>query len=723
MSQFDFPRINFHGSVLFDVATANNGRFDPLQVYDQVLARPIIPPIVNLTPDLIPSVKAAGYTVQPGNYVEISSINTVELFDQWATQVLGKCSLDSEYWALYGLVPLTNPTTDGVQEMLNAGWVQPGYWNYFGDMSVFTEDVQITGIQLPDGNGGVSTYVPGNTSGCPAGFLPLLGANFSFHEDFYAQNPKTSAMFCDVDSIGQTCTQLFFGNAGVYNPNSSTPKTYFSGKPCKATFNWLGISKVINWFADLLMPMSGCAYFYTTIDLTQGTTDPSFQQALNQAAGYSVTHLSVKILVHQVYEVHNPDYSTMPTVPLGNNQTPVHKNPARAAISGSITPFVPGDMTTNTIGRILKNPTSANPTADTSSMDIPTTQAGVKVTLKSPLQLCPAFLKINEAYGMISLDLIGTISEYGIGFLPTLGYGGPTSILPFQSFENYDFGTLNLVFYPDNGSPSITIGQLTHIDNYNMANFIAQGGVFDFALPANVDWSLGSFQLLSGLSPLMVEDDYLIITDQQGTYAEQNQPAGYGYKSDGSGRGPVILRVFRRGIPVSSSSPVTGVYQFPGSTGIISTPFHFYDGVSFVYPVNQAGCTQYVFAITPNQQFPSGPGQGLYFAANNYSITTRVLDAFSRLDPYLEGLLPITWDVIMNEVLKNYETVLPIMYAVLPFTEQNWTEPNTLRYLLGAIDESAWSEPYYMPVTRELSAKQRKLLQKWANDLLNQPNS
>jgi hypothetical protein len=94
------------------------------------------------------------------------------------------------------------------------------------------------------------------------------------------------------------------------------------------------------------------------------------------------------------------------------------------------------------------------------------------------------------------------------------------------------------------------------------------------------------------------------------------------------------------------------------------------------------------------------------------------LYGFPELDPYLSGNEPITWDLILNNVLMNYGTVVPIMSKIIPFEESNWAEPNTLRYLLGVIDDANWGEPYYMPVTRELSANQRALLQKWANGIL-----
>ncbi|MDI1324044.1 MAG: hypothetical protein PSV36_14930 [Algoriphagus sp.] len=723
MSQFDFPRINFHGSVLLDVATANNGRFDPLRVYDQVKAAPVLPPRVYITDDQLGEVKTMGYSVTPDgdqNYVEISPINTTEIYDQWAQVTLGTFKPDASYKRLYDFIPLTGTSTP-----LSSNWITPGYWNYFGDLSIFAEDIRITGVQLPDGAGGVETWTPDNSSGCPQGLAQLLGTSLSFHQDFFDPNSRTSAMFCDVDSIGQTCTQIFYGKAGIYSKESN--QTFFAGKPCKSTFNWMSLCKVLNWYAGLLMPMSGSAYFYSTIDLTNGSCDPALQQVLNQYAGTNVTSLSMKIMLHQVYEVHNPDYSVMPTQPLGNNNTSVRKNPARAVFSGSITPCLSGDMTTNTISRILKNPLSASPTIDIQpfiSQNLVPVPVGsnTPVSLITSAQLPPAFLKVNPVKSLISLDVINTICEFGTGLGEYSPYGGDTSIPPFTGFENYDFGQLSLYFSPDNGSTPILIGSIDFANDYNMSTFLARGGVMDFPMPSNINWAEGTFQLKSGGSNLMVEDDFLILSDQQGSYAEQNQAPGYGYKSDGSGRGPVFLRVLYRGQPVPQSNPVLGVYQYvdPSSGNPVNTPINFYDGMMFNYPVDKAGCMQYVFAITPQQQIPvnASPAQSFYFSANSYSITSRVLADFPNLAPYLNGTLPITWQVIMDNVLSNFETVLPIMYAIIPFKEENWSDPVTLQRLLLLTDEKSWGGYMFMPVTREISAPQRALLQKWAKQKL-----
>ncbi|MFC3879799.1 hypothetical protein ACFOSV_06410 [Algoriphagus namhaensis] len=720
MSQFDFPRINFHGSVLLDVPTGNNGKFSPLKIYNQDAALPYTPPRVYIISSLVSTVQSKGFTVKLDSdspyenynqYVDIDTISN-ENYEKWAIHHLGKSGLDDKFIPLYEIIPLDG---EGPQPMLIDAMVQPSYWNYFGDLSVYVEDIRITGIQVPDGHGNVSTYTPGNSSGCPAGLAQLLGESFSFHTDFFNPNSKTSAMFCDVDSIGDTCTQMFYSKAGIYDSTSGQKKTFFTGVPCKSAFTWLSLCKTLNYNNGLLMPMSGGTYFESTITLDSNKVDSALQQDWNQYAGENVDKLSMKILLHRVYEVRNPDYSKMPTKPIGNNRTSVKKNPARVAFSGSLCPFKEGvDMTTHNVGRILKNGIKNNPTINYSNIDAPQPLGyNVPLTFPKTVQLPPAFVHVNPTDKVISLDIINTICEYGKGFGPYSDYGGITSIPPFLSWENYDFGLLYLFFVPDDGSPGIKIGQIDHTNDYNVETFLARGGVMDFPIPSGVsDFSKGRFGLYtSSYSELLIEDDYLLLSDQQGSYAEQGQAASEGYKSDGPDRGPVLIRCFYRGKPLQGS--VDGKVR-NGNTNELSD-FTFYDGVPFEFGALEPGCTQYVLGVTPEQyNEPGSPAEGLYFAANGYSVINRVLAKKAYLEKYLDKSEPLTWDVLYDEILSNYHSVLPIMNAILPFDSGSWSDPSTMGFMLNLVTPEAWGNYMYMPVTRELSKNQQALLVLWA---------
>ncbi len=722
MSQFDFPRINFHGTVLLDVPTGNNGKFGPLKIYDQDAALPYTPPRVYVIPSLVTTVQSKNFTVQTdpnspysaySQYVEISSV-TNDNYEKWAVCHLGESGIDDDYIPLYEIIPLD----DDSSQTLATGMVQPSYWNYYGDLSVFAEDIRITGVQVPDGQGNVTTYTPENSDNCPAGLAQLLGQSFSFHQNFFSDNPRTTAMFCDVDSIGDTCTQMFYTQAGIYGTQNQQQKTFFTGAPCKSAFTWLSLCKTLNYNNPLLMPMSGGTYFESTITLDSTNVDPALQQDWNQYAKFNVDKLSMKILLHRVYEVRNPDYSKMPTKPLGNNKTDVPKNPARVVFSGSLCPFKDGvDMTTHNVGRILKNEVANNPSIDYSQMSIPQPlNYQVPLTFPQKVQLPPAFVNVNSGENVISLDIINTICEHGVGLGSYSDYGGVKSIPPFLSWENYDFGTLSLYWLPDDGGAGKFIGSIDHANDYNVNTFMARGGVMDFPLPNSVaDFSKGQFGIFNADNDeLLKEDDYLILSDQQGSYAEQGQLPSEGYKFDGAGRGPIILRCFYRGEPLQGSK--AGKIRNANTNAL--SDFTFYDGVQFEYDTSEPGCVQYVLGITPEQYNAPTPAQGLYFAANAYSVITRVLAKKEDLEQYLNGTTPLTWDVLYDEILSNYHSVLPIMNAILPFNPNTWSEATTMKYMISMTDPAGWGNYLYMPVTRELSKNQQALLQLWAKQVM-----
>jgi hypothetical protein len=728
MSQFNFPRINFHGSVLLDVATANNGRFSPLMVYNQQEAAPYEPPRIYFTlqqktevendyPGVFKFLQEKDSTGEIAYFLIIATVNTPDLFIEWAVCNLGTSPYDKPYWPVYKYVVLAS---DG-ETPLNANWIQPGYWNYFGDMSVNTEDVKITGVQLPNTDGGLSTWTPGQTSNCPQALANLLGGNLSFNEEIMNPSSRSTAVFCDMDSEGDTCTQLFIGNAGVYNNG----KLLFSGLSCKSTFSWLGLTKVLNW-ADSslsLAPMSGSAVFYSTIELKD--CDPDLKALFNQYAGQNVTSLFMKLIVHEVYEVHNPDYTKMPTSIIGNNRTNVPKNPARAFITGNIGPLFEGNMRTNTICRIIKNSSFQPTPLQWLGMTFPTRQGDSKplTNFAGPFVLPPAFLNHDKQNNLLTVDLTNTLPEYGIGFGPVPSYGGATSIPAFLNFETLDMGTLSLNFTPD-GSKSETVASFTHQKNYNMANYLATGGMIDIPVAAGKDYSNGDFSIVSADgNVIMLEDPYLVLSDQQATYAEQGQSAADGFMSDGLPKGPVMIRAFYRGEPILPQNSIScTVEQINFGAGIVisQTPILLCDNMPFRwYDTETKGCLIYNFATNPNQQFAKANNQNPFiFKANGYYISTRVLSSYPILEPYLSGQQPITWDVVYKNVFSNYHLVLPIMNAIIPFKEEAWNNPFVLRHLLEFISEDSWNQYQYMPVTRELSSQQRQLLTMWAKQNL-----
>jgi hypothetical protein len=716
MSHFDFPRINFHGKAILNTATANNGRLKPvIHIFNQDKSKVYMPPRVYLPPPDQGNCDCplpAGATIKKdkkGNsYVAIFPIND-DNYQEWATTPLGSYAADASFSDFYKCIG--NCWKNPVIGLL------PGYWNYYGDLSMSLQDVLVAGITLPDNNNKPITYSASNSLECPASLLPLLDAELSFNSDFFTPESRTTACMSDVDSMGQMCTQIFCSRVGLYKRDGNV--TFFRGTPVKSTARWMNLSRVVNWSDPSLTPMGGSASFYSMIQLSEGNM---IAQLLAPYTGAKVTALFMKILVHEVYEVRNPDYGKISSPMLtgvANQQVAVPMNPAIVSISGSITPWFEGDMKTTSICRVLTTPTMKF-SIDTSKMHAPTPVGGGDQPLSIPKSvfLGTALLKINDKKKLITLDLSNMCNEYGTGFGNMPPFAGRGDVPPFVSFSNYDYGNISLMYQPDSGAGSLLVGTITYEDDYNMSRFLESGGMVD--LPASqMDYSDGYFYLeIDGIKAL-AENSVFITTDQQGIYAEQR---GEEYMSDGLPKGPLVLRVFNRGAPVSRTKPqMITLQNISLTTGSLqnANKVTVYDSMWFILPTDKDGCFTYSFVADPSQLYPLPNANDLdtvtYFAMQSYLVVLRVLSAEKKLLRYLDGKLPITWDVVFKQVLQLYKTIYPVMDKILPIDEQNWSDPITQENVLVLTSELNWHKPNYMPVTRDASGPQIKLLQMWIN--------
>jgi hypothetical protein len=616
--------------------------------------------------------------------------------------------LDANYHALY-------------QQLQITGYI-PGYWNYFGSLSMELRNVMVTGITVPDAVAGTVTHTQAET--CPAELLDLLSAELSFNLNYGMPGSRTTAYLSDVDSIGQFCTQIFCGTAGLYDSNR---QPLFIGSPVKSTARWMNLSRVLNWTFNV--PMGGSASFYAMINIQP---DSRIASMFEPYTTQPMQGLFMKLLIHEVYEVRNPNYSKIPTITIMDNQgnpREIPKNPTSVSVTGSITPWYANDMKTAPICRIMKG-----------SGPVPINTTGIPNPLRqgsnSPLGIWPAAMLgpvqfiHNYQYNLLSLDFINAINEYGIDPGPYPSYSGTNDVQPFKNFVNYNYGTFNIYFLPNLVKIPIHIGDIPY-DKYTMYWFLATGGVYD--LPATSrDYTNGIFFVtISGdAKDVLREDPIYITTDQQGIYAEQNQnPAGL-YMSDGLPRVPFTLRVFNRGRPVKSSAGIKVTLQqinmsIPQS--LKKTRINVYDGMPYVFEVDQDGCNTYVFASAQADLLPDPMPPGLQaliaimtFGMRAYLAVLRVhASTDAKLEPYLNGTLPITWDVVYANVFILYKTIYPVMDIILPMNSQTWSDPTIQQVMMNLTSEENWNKPLYMPVTRDLTTAQRKLLQMWVQQSQN----
>ena len=95
------------------------------------------------------------------------------------------------------------------------------------------------------------------------------------------------------------------------------------------------------------------------------------------------------------------------------------------------------------------------------------------------------------------------------------------------------------------------------------------------------------------------------------------------------------------------------------------------------------------------------------------------IDYSRYTDPDHPEYSPPTFEVVYEEIFKLYDVVYPIMALKHPFTKEEWNNGTMAGAVLQRTDPKLWNDILYMPRSRELSGSQRKLLQAWANNLLN----
>ena len=720
MSQFDLPRINFHGTALLDTSTANNGNYGPsLSMFDQDESEAFMPPRCYLPPENNPQpLMGKGLIIKTdknGNrYVPILPV-TKDNYEEWATTPLGTLEvngviIEEAYHILYENMGILN--------------VNPGYWNYYGDLSMSLEDTQVLGITLPNSDGGVVTYTREEQTGCPPDFAAIFGAELSFNKNYFSPDSRTSAYLCDVDAMGQMCTQIFCGEAGLYAKDANgNETTFFKGKPVKSTSRWMNLTKTLNYSDHSLLPMGGSACFYTMLELDDSSelSKMMFQQTGKQANG-----LCIKYLIHQVYEVRNPDYKKLATKEISDlkgNKSLVPKNPAVVAVSGTITPWYDGDMKTTSICRLLKN--ASEITID-KKIPKPKTKGGSELSVPKSINLGPIQFIYNSSLNLISLDIINFINEYGKNpAAEPASYAGDSDIPAYQTFQTYKYGVFTLMFQSDTpGSPQM-VGSLSYNTDYNMKQLLATGGLIDIAVTSTTNYSNGYFYLLLNNSTVSSEDNYVITSDQMGNYAQQKQ-ANYNYMSDGLPKTPCILNVFYRGKPVSPSVPVFVTKQAINMvTGDINNTnnYKIFNGMPIDFPVDVNGCITYAFVDAQSEVWDGKMANLFRFAMNTSMVVLRTLEANLPLDKYITGESAITWQVVYENCFQLFQSLYPVMNAIIPFTEANWSDPFILKKMLMLIDESNWNQPLYMPVTRDLSAQQIQLLTLWANQIIKKNES
>lgn len=666
MSYFDFPRINFTGNVSINVGTVNNDDYSGVYIAD-----------------------GPG----KGNPLRLSDTPTVQAITYGQT--------DDEF-IKWSQAPIPTSDINGA----STGNKIPGEWNYYGDMGVTFQNVNVVGVNLLDG----TLQTSGN---------PIIGTNVSFNND----SGRSTALICDVNPEDVPSSQIF---ADVFSLRDSSGNALFQGKPSKAVTRWINFQRNVNLTAS-----AGASGLFQSVIPISNFSDPGIQTMLTNL-GMDINNLPGNLkgfmVRYTIYKTIPPitpdDYPDNDTylqalVELYANQFPANQNPAISTVSGSIGLWYEDEMQSITMGRYLIPPASGSTF---------TTNPFRRNNGQGTFVLGPTVAKFYNNTNRLTLDVSNTF--------PDLYQKSSTNEVTNNKF---DIGLYN-------GNQNILLGVMNEgdtnpttisvLDYANTPLYLNQGGLLDITVPANLVSAVQSGSLVvmfehqingnSG-SILLQEIDYMIASDQACVFGEEGQTDNL-YRNDAPQPGTCTINVYYKGAPITS--PVNLVMQEAITTPnnadtllgtVITLEITPENNNKFPLTLDTAasGNRLYRFALqnpsaTESYALTPVTNYGGINLATDFYVNMRILptdDYSAYIDSNGKAIKPIPWDYLYANVLRYYSLIFPAMVIRLPFIESVWQDSAAMIY--ERVDVANWDSVMYMPRTRDLSNARRQLMQAW----------
>lgn len=700
MSYFDFPRMNFTGSVNINVGTVNNDDYG-----------------------------AGGTTFIPPNSQNQEQV-PLRLSDSVNVQALTYGMSDSDY-ITWCNTPLD---VEGGQSP-----VLPGEWNYYGDMGVTFNGVNVVAVNLVDG----TLQTSGNT---------LIGTNLSFNNDA----GRSTALICDVNPEDVPTSQIF---ADIMALRDSQGNSLFQGAPSKAVTRWINFFRNAN-----LQGSAGASGVFQHVIPISNFQDPGVQKILT-ALGYTATNQPVNpagfVVRYSIYQTIPPispmnysnynDYNTA-LMNLYNQAYPNNQNPGIGTVSGTIGLYYSGEMQSITMGHYLIPPApTGGPTPPPVPQNIPMTMfsTGTYTTNNGQgnFQLGPVVAKMYPpasatGTGRITLDVCNAFPE---NYVPASG-SNPATNNKF-AFTEYNSSTGVILGYIPQGQTLIT--KIADLDYANTNAYINGGGLMDITGISSTtitDIQNGSLVIAFANdeiigAPLLTECDYMIASDQVAVYAEQNQSSNL-YRNDAPVPVNCCVNVYYKGSPITTD--VSLIVQeaqttpnIPGPNGdqltgniqtILVTPAT-NNKVPLTLTAKNRGNLLYRVAISGSEVATATPmpcneiyNYAYLNLATDFYINLRVLpqdDYSAYIDANGNAIQTIPWSYLYDNVLQYYNLIFPAMGLHVPFEEAVWQDLAATIY--QRVDIINWPSVISMPRTRDLSQTRRQLIQAWCKQYMPSP--
>lgn len=683
MSVFNFPRINFKGLLMVNVGTANNDDYSG---------------------DVFPSDSPfAGQPVRLADSVNVQPLTYGKTDEEWVqwVQKVGKFAKPSSS-AAQSSKTVQSKGTVGEENTVFAETgssasaaaeipvpLIPAEWNYYGDMGLTLMETKVVGISDP------KKVIPPDLEQK----LRDSELNFNNRPD---DTGRSTGMLIDVNPEDPTSSQVFTDFLSLQFQNSFL----MNGKPTKASTRWINFQRN----ANLTGPNGAAATFQCVVPLSELTgqeilegmpkTSPDGRALTGVVCQYSMFRSMQPI---NTFKYKGQSWFDE-IVALYEKKG---LNPTYVQVQGSLAPWYDGDMESFAQGRYLIPTSNAVPVPQGCKANGPA------------LPIAPATLQIDTVNNYISVNFTASFPEK---------YTGNWDPMQTNDNNKLDFGQAQLgVIYKGQQHNFADILYSTMVND-------GSGWIFDIPFDPKIPGLMemlenGTFVLHStNYGNLLEETPYLIASDQSSVYAEQQTAGGNETKFLYSNEIPVAItfNVYKNGKQLTAADGETfnlWVYdttpnQAPGNAELLLNGYK--PGDSIALPVDKPG--NRLITAVPSSAPPPPTSYGDF--AINYApiINIRILPNnkdYSQyyVDPTAKqpvGNDKLTFDVIYDEVLRNYYLLYPAMSLRVPLNNpQYWEDPEMANRLATRISMPFWGKAEAMPRTRDLSDSRRKLLTAW----------
>lgn len=756
MSIFSFPRIHFKGLLAVNVGTGNNDDYSGAAVmgprypgYEKDPLRQADSPIVQpLTYGMTDDAWVAWAQVRQ----QFAAVPKKK--EEGAAPAAVASKADTP--APVDLGPEVNKAEGSITPpaAANAVYYVPGEWNYYGDMGLTFIDALVRSVVT-----GPDTVVTDPAT------QPVIGAQVSFNNrpddtgrstgmlvDVNAEDVPSSQVLADSVMIAQKGTALLSGTPRkAVTRNINFQRNFNLGGPngagclfqCVIPLSSLGSSPLVQQFAAEQdgAPLTGVVFHYYMYRPLQeiNTFKYPFDPTKPDSPWFAEIEARYRQAAHAPGGVPTPGMTPQEVEALfaANGL-----NPDYVQVVGTFAPAYGGEVASSPVGRSLV-PSGVIPA--------PGTRGNVAKPPAPPLfQLAPAIVNVDHASGIISADFSGTF--------PDSLQGTEYDPLDTASNPKWVFGTGPATLYLVYGANRFKVGDVDYRDT-DAGDRV--GWIFDFRIadmspegqaPSVID--NGTLELWAPVKQtdgtvkdvqLLLEQDYLVVSDQAAIFGEQAPTPQTQFISDDGNPGPVRIRVFRKGVElVGNACPDVTVWEYdttpnqaPGTLTLISSAFKPGDDLSVNTGKN--GNRLYTFTVAGQAPPPGftgirtkapapGDKDSLYPPvkygdlplAYASMINLRILPNTDYSQYYVPGTNPpvgnerLTFDVVYAQVLRNYYLLYPAMSKRVPLNDPSyWEDPEMAMRLFQRTQLSWWGKAEYMPRTRDLSNTRRALLQAW----------